>query len=60
MTPIIIILILTIGLFVWGKFSPDVVALIAMISLFLSGILNLEESLSGFSNPTVVMIHLYL
>jgi di/tricarboxylate transporter len=56
MTPIIIILILTIGLFVWGKFSPDVVALIAMISLFLSGILNLEESLSGFSNPTVVMI----
>jgi len=56
MSPIIIILIITIGLFIWGKFSPDIVALIAMISLFLSDILTLKESLSGFSNPTVIMI----
>ena len=27
-----------------------------MLSLFLCGILNLSETLSGFSNPTVVMI----
>ena len=56
MTLMITILILTILLFVWGKFSPDVVALIAMVSLFLTGILNLNETLSGFSNPTVIMI----
>ncbi|WP_034059742.1 SLC13 family permease [Lacinutrix jangbogonensis] len=50
------ILLITIILFVWGKFPPDVVALISMLSLFLFGILNLSETLSGFSNPTVIMI----
>lgn len=52
----LVILILTIGLFIWGKFTPDIVALISMISLFLTGILDATETLSGFSNPTVVMI----
>lgn len=50
------ILVVTIALFVWGKYSPDVVALVSMLSLFLCGILNLNETLSGFSNPTVIMI----
>ena len=52
----LVILTVTIGLFVWGKYSPDVVALVSMLSLFLCGILNLNETLSGFSNPTVIMI----
>ena len=50
------ILAITIALFVWGKFSPDVVALLSMISLFAFGILDSKETLSGFSNPTVIMI----
>ncbi|MEY8847605.1 SLC13 family permease [Psychroserpens sp. XS_ASV72] len=50
------ILTVTIGLFIWGKFTPDIVALLSMISLFLFGILDLNETLSGFSNPTVIMI----
>lgn len=50
------ILVVTIGLFVWGKFTPDIVALISMLSLFLTGILDASETLSGFSNPTVIMI----
>jgi di/tricarboxylate transporter len=50
------ILVITIGLFIWGKFTPDIVALISMISLFLTGILDTKETLSGFSNPTVIMI----
>lgn len=50
------ILAVTIGLFIWGKFTPDIVALISMLALFLTGILTPEETLSGFSNPTVVMI----
>ncbi|MGB5463885.1 MAG: SLC13 family permease, partial [Aureibaculum sp.] len=53
---LLIILGITIGLFIWGKFSPDVVALLSMISLFVFGILDAEETLSGFSNPTVIMI----
>ncbi|TXD58119.1 SLC13 family permease [Polaribacter sp. IC066] len=50
------ILVITIALFVWGKYSPDVIALVSMLSLFLAGVLNLTETLSGFSNPTVIMI----
>lgn len=56
MTLMLIILAITIGLFVWGKYSPDVIALVSMLSLFLCGIINLSETLSGFSNPTVIMI----
>ncbi|WP_375323459.1 SLC13 family permease [Flagellimonas sp. GZD32] len=56
MTALLIILGITIVLFVWGKFPPDVVALMAMLALFLTGVLNLTETLSGFSNPTVIMI----
>ena len=56
MVLMLIILTITIALFVWGKYSPDVVALVSMLSLFLCGILNLTETLSGFSNPTVIMI----
>ena len=52
----LIILTLTILFFVWGKFTPDIVALVSMLSLFLFGILDLSETLSGFSNPTVIMI----
>lgn len=52
----LVILIVTIALFIWGKFTPDIIALISMLSLFLFGILDLSETLSGFSNPTVIMI----
>ncbi|MCA0131844.1 SLC13 family permease [Winogradskyella alexanderae] len=50
------ILIITIALFIWGKFTPDIIALLSMLSLYIFGILNLDETLSGFSNPTVIMI----
>ncbi|MBU3821555.1 SLC13 family permease [Flavobacteriaceae bacterium XHP0103] len=52
----LIILAVTIALFVWGKFTPDIVALLSMLSLYLTGILDAKETLSGFSNPTVIMI----
>ncbi len=50
------ILIITIVLFIWGRFTPDIIALLSMLSLFIFGILDLTETLSGFSNPTVIMI----
>ncbi len=53
---ILIILGLTVALFIWGKFAPDIVALLCMLSLYLTGILDLSETLSGFSNPTVILI----
>ncbi|MFN2247559.1 MAG: SLC13 family permease [Candidatus Promineifilaceae bacterium] len=51
-----IILILTIILFVWGRLPSDLVALMALLALFLSGTLTAEQALSGFSNSTVIMI----
>ena len=56
MSLMIAILIITISLFIWGKFTPDIIALLSMLSLFIFGILDLTETLSGFSNPTVIMI----
>ncbi|MFN2137198.1 MAG: SLC13 family permease [Candidatus Promineifilaceae bacterium] len=50
------ILAVTILLFVWGKIRSDLVALLALLALFLSGILSTEQALSGFSNSTVIMI----
>lgn len=56
MTTVLIILTLTVVLFIWGKWPPDVVALLSMLLLYLTGILDLAEVLAGFSNPTVIMI----
>ncbi len=53
---LLVILTITIALFIWGKFPPDVVALMSMLALYLTGILDMSETLSGFSNPTVLMI----
>ncbi len=56
MTITIITLLLAAIFFVWGKIRTDVVALIALIVLTTSGILTTTESLSGFSNPIVIMM----
>ncbi|PWL39374.1 SLC13 family permease [Flagellimonas aquimarina] len=56
MVTLLVILGITIALFIWGKFQPDVVALMSMLTLYLTGILDVTETLSGFSNTTVIMI----
>ena len=56
MVTTLIILIITTILFVSGKIRADLVALCALISLVLSGILTPQEALSGFSNPVVIMM----
>ncbi|MDE6178470.1 MAG: anion permease, partial [Duncaniella sp.] len=42
--------------FVWGRIRADVVALIALVVLTVSGILTTQQALSGFSNPIVIMM----
>jgi di/tricarboxylate transporter len=56
MTITFVFLILTIALFIWGKYRADLVAVLALIALYLFGILDTEQALSGFSNPTVIML----
>lgn len=52
----IITLVLAAAGFVWGRIRADIVALIALLALTLSGILTTQEALSGFSNPIVIMM----
>jgi di/tricarboxylate transporter len=47
----IMTLVLAAAGFVWGRIRADIVALIALLILTLSGILTTQEALSGFSNP---------
>ena len=52
----IITLLLAAAGFVWGRIRADIVAIIALLVLTLSGILTTQEALSGFSNPIVIMM----
>lgn len=52
----LIILALSIVLFISGKIRSDIVALCALLSLMLFGILTPKEALSGFSNNVVIMM----
>lgn len=52
----LITLLLAAAGFVWGRIRADIVALVALLILTLSGILTTQEALSGFSNPIVIMM----
>ena len=56
MTITLLTLLLAAAGFVWGRIRADVVALIALLILSLSGVLTVGEALSGFSNPIVIMM----
>lgn len=56
MVTTIIILLLTVIMFVAGRLRSDIVALCALTSLVLFGILTPEEALSGFSSTVVIMM----
>ncbi|UPQ81793.1 SLC13 family permease [Pseudomonas knackmussii] len=45
-----------VGLFVLNRPRMDVVALLAMVALPLTGVLSVPEALAGFSDPSVVLI----
>lgn len=56
MTATLIILIVTVAMFVWGRVRSDVVALMALSALLLTGILTPAEALAGFSSSIVIMM----
>ena len=56
MTITLIILILTVAMFIWGRVRADIVALTALAALLLFGILTPAEALAGFSSPIVIMM----
>ena len=56
MTITLIILILTVAMFLWGRVRADIVALSALAALLVLGILTPAEALAGFSSPIVIMM----
>lgn len=50
------ILAVTILLFVSDRLRLDLIAIMALLTLLLTGILTLDEALAGFSNPIVLII----
>jgi di/tricarboxylate transporter len=50
------ILLATILLFLWGKLRVDLIGLMVLASLGISGLVTPGEALSGFSNPAVVTV----
>lgn len=52
----LIILCVSAGLFVSGRFRSDLIAICTALALVLSGVLTPEEALSGFSNSIVIMM----
>ena len=53
---VLALLLASVLLFILNKPRMDVVALLVILALPLSGILTLEETLSGFSDPSVLLI----
>lgn len=50
------VLMLTLVLFVWGKYRHDVVAAIALGLCVLAGLVAAEDAFAGFSHPAVVTV----
>lgn len=53
---VLALLATAVGLFVINRPRMDVVALLVMVALPLSGILTAEEALAGFADPNVILI----
>ena len=50
------VLILTLGLFVWGKIRHDLVALSALFILVILGVIDPASSFEGFGHPAVITV----
>ncbi len=53
---VIVILITTLILFIWGRYRYDIVALVALIVATLIGIVSYDEAFIGFSHPAVITV----
>lgn len=49
-------LAVTLGLFIWGRWRYDVVAMLALLIVVFTGLIPIERAFSGFSNPAVITV----
>lgn len=50
------ILVATVGLFLWGRFRHDVVAISALMACVLAGLVPSADAFSGFGHPAVITV----
>ncbi|MEZ4766965.1 MAG: SLC13 family permease [Caldilineales bacterium] len=50
------ILGITVALFIFSRLRADLVALLSLLALFLTGVLTSKQALSGFADSTVIMV----
>lgn len=55
-TVICIILAATIGLFLWGRWRHDIVALAALLACVITGLTPADQAFDGFANPAVITV----
>ena len=53
---ILAILAATMGLFIWGKWRHDMVAVSALLACVAAGVVASEEAFSGFGHPAVITV----
>lgn len=56
MVTVFVILGLTLALFVFSRLRPDLVALMALLALVLTGTLTPAQALAGFADGTTILI----
>jgi di/tricarboxylate transporter len=50
------VLVVTLVLFVWGRWRYDIVALLALLSVAVGGLVPREEIFAGFGHPAVITV----
>ena len=53
---IFVILVASMGLFIWGRWRHDVVALGALLTCVIAGLVPEREAFSGFGHPAVITV----
>ena len=50
------ILVATMGLFLWGRFRHDIVALMALMACVVAGLVPAPDAFAGFGHPAVITV----
>jgi len=53
---VFIVLILALALFIWGRWRYDLVALLALLAVTVTGIIPGEQAFAGFGHPAVITV----
>ena len=49
-------LLITFALFLWGRFRYDVVAMLSLLAVVLTGLVPFDQAFSGFAHPAVITV----